>query len=672
MRRYISGNPTFSSSSSGGGGGGIVYTAGNDLTLSRSTFSLTDNIDVRDITAVDISGLGLYNLSGNGILINNSGFVGINLSGVSPTHHLDVSGNVRITGNLTANQFVGNLSGDNISGNTIYASNQFVGDLSGHHIYGTNISGVNITATQFLGNLSGDNISGVNITASDISSNHIYGHSISGVNITASDISSNHIYASSISGVNITASDISSNRIYATSISGVNITASDISSNHIYGTNISGAGVVNTSGAMTSDTKLATSKAIRDYVNSVIAALASAIVANTAKTGITTGQADAIVANTAKTGITSSQADAIVANTAKTGITSSQADAIVANTAKTGITTGQADAIVANTAKTGITTGQADAIVANTAKVGHTTPLVKSAMNTIIEKEATTDNTLIKFNGTTKMTLGEIGGGSIASFTTTELAGNTLVCDTTLRSNQSTTATSGDFLLKRNTTTKLTFGNALTTFKDDTKFDENARFIKQVGINIGTDTIRATLQVGDKTTGFQTSSAQFRSFGSNQSTFSGTSNAPSSMTSLSIYALNGIVTKGTFIATQGTMVNSSDDRIKSEEVEIENATQTLLKLTPKNYWKHSDYRVDEDDESAIPTHDLSGDVIVKDYESGVIAQQIQGVEELGHLVGCYKEDEVETLSVDYIGFIPFLIKSIQELNARIIELENRN
>ncbi|HMQ45215.1 MAG TPA: hypothetical protein PKC63_12800, partial [Mariniflexile sp.] len=79
--------------------------------------------------------------------------------------------------------------------------------------------------------------------------------------------------------------------------------------------------------------------------------------------------ATAVVANTAKVGITSEQADAIVANTAKVGITSEQADAIVANTAKVGITSEQADAIVANTAKTGITSEQADAIVANTAKV---------------------------------------------------------------------------------------------------------------------------------------------------------------------------------------------------------------------------------------------------------------------------------------------------------------
>jgi hypothetical protein len=46
---------------------------------------------------------------------------------------------------------------------------------------------------------------------------------------------------------------------------------------------------------------------------------------------------------------------------------------IAANTAKTGITSGQASAIVANTAKTGITSGQASEITANTAKVTNAT-----------------------------------------------------------------------------------------------------------------------------------------------------------------------------------------------------------------------------------------------------------------------------------------------------------
>ena len=54
-------------------------------------------------------------------------------------------------------------------------------------------------------------------------------------------------------------------------------------------------------------------------------------------------------------------------------IDTATSNAITANTAKTGITSGQASAITANTAKTGITSGQASAITANTAKVTNAT-----------------------------------------------------------------------------------------------------------------------------------------------------------------------------------------------------------------------------------------------------------------------------------------------------------
>jgi len=61
--------------------------------------------------------------------------------------------------------------------------------------------------------------------------------------------------------------------------------------------------------------------------------------------------------------------DAVTADKLANSINS----AIAANTAKTGITSGQASAITANTAKTGITSGQASAITANTAKVTNST-----------------------------------------------------------------------------------------------------------------------------------------------------------------------------------------------------------------------------------------------------------------------------------------------------------
>ncbi len=83
--------------------------------------------------------------------------------------------------------------------------------------------------------------------------------------------------------------------------------------------------------------------------------LALGTTSTTAKAGntttISTSQASAITANTAKTGITSTQAGHITANNAKTGITSTQAGHITANNAKTGISTSQASAITTNTAK---------------------------------------------------------------------------------------------------------------------------------------------------------------------------------------------------------------------------------------------------------------------------------------------------------------------------------
>ena len=118
------------------------------------------------------------------------------------------------------------------------------------------------------------------------------------------------------------------------------ITASKIAAGTIVASDIATGGI--------STAKIADDAVTADKLAN---AINSAIAANTAKTGITSGQASAITANTAKTGITSGQASAITANTAKTGITSGQASAITANTAKTGITTAQANAIVANTAK---------------------------------------------------------------------------------------------------------------------------------------------------------------------------------------------------------------------------------------------------------------------------------------------------------------------------------
>ena len=90
-------------------------------------------------------------------------------------------------------------------------------------------------------------------------------------------------------------------------------------------------------------------------------------------------------------GLGTSSSTALAGNT--TVISSGQASAITANTAKTGISTSQAEAIGANTKKTGITLSQANAITANTAKVslvgGTKTALSFGEMITVIGKGKT-------------------------------------------------------------------------------------------------------------------------------------------------------------------------------------------------------------------------------------------------------------------------------------------
>ena len=124
--------------------------------------------------------------------------------------------------------------------------------------------------------------------------------------------------------------------------------------------------------------------------------------------------------------------------------------------------------------------------------------------------------------------------------------------------------------------------------------------------------------------------------------------------------------------------STSDDRIKVNEVYIENATDTLLKLKPQNYDKLEDIG--------------SSNVIGR--ESGFMAQDIwYDAPELRHAVyippeGCEPTPEKPVASsddpqddpdysawgeiacdVNYETLIPYLVKSIQELNSRIKVLE---
>jgi len=60
-------------------------------------------------------------------------------------------------------------------------------------------------------------------------------------------------------------------------------------------------------------------------------------------------------------------------------------------------------------------------------------------------------------------------------------------------------------------------------------------------------------------------------------------------------------------------------------------------------------------------------------ESCIIAQEMDEIPELLHLLNGYIDPITgyDTLTINYVELIPFLIKSNQELHERIVELENK-
>ena len=134
---------------------------------------------------------------------------------------------------------------------------------------------------------------------------------------------------------------------------------------------------------------------------------------------------------------------------------------------------------------------------------------------------------------------------------------------------------------------------------------------------------------------------------------------------------------------------SSDDRLKTGEKNIENATESLLKLKPQIYDKHQS--LDEFDLETVK-------------ESGLIAQEVYyDAPELRHLVHYDKDAEIpakkpftdedptkdpdysswgkETACVNYQGFIAYLIQSVKEnekdkkaltalVQSNYVEIEN--
>jgi hypothetical protein len=122
---------------------------------------------------------------------------------------------------------------------------------------------------------------------------------------------------------------------------------------------------------------------------------------------------------------------------------------------------------------------------------------------------------------------------------------------------------------------------------------------------------------------------------------------------------------------------SSDDRIKTNEEFITNATETLLKLRPQKYHKYSNL-------------ECSGDYTV---ESGLIAQKVYySAPELRYLIHLpedaspssfianeenpqidpdYSSWGTKPASVNYTGLIPYLIQALKEQKILIDNLTSR-
>ena len=113
----------------------------------------------------------------------------------------------------------------------------------------------------------------------------------------------------------------------------------------------------------------------------------TAVAANTAKTGITSGQAGEITANTAKTGITSGQAGEITANTAKISYSTTASNTVAANTTLLGATAGTVSAskaLIVDSSKD--LTGINDLTIAGDLTVNGTNTIINSTTLTVDDK----------------------------------------------------------------------------------------------------------------------------------------------------------------------------------------------------------------------------------------------------------------------------------------------
>ena len=144
------------------------------------------------------------------------------------------------------------------------------------------------------------------------------------------------------------------------------------------------------------------------------------------------------------------------------------------------------------------------------------------------------------------------------------------------------------------------------------------------------------------------------------------------------------VTTNTSENNSGATTSTSDDRIKHNEQKINNGISIIEQLEPKYYIKTNDL-YDEDhnfhlNENGEPV-DLNGNKLGVNYtmEAGLIAQDIQKIPELQHVVLGYEKDfngelslpQNKSLTVKYNDIFVYAIQALKEVINKNKILENK-
>jgi len=112
---------------------------------------------------------------------------------------------------------------------------------------------------------------------------------------------------------------------------------------------------------------------------------------------------------------------------------------------------------------------------------------------------------------------------------------------------------------------------------------------------------------------------------------------------------------------------SSDDRLKHNEINIENALETIRKLQPKHYYKTTEM-YDENHHFSFDTSgnmvDICGNILpVPPEEEGFIAQEVENIPELRFLVS--QGTETTPYALNYNSMFTRSVKALQELDVEL-------